>query len=58
MFALLALAGDMGCSGGPTLAGLVAGAFQNNLRIGILSAIIFPILMLLGMLLLKRADRN
>lgn len=58
MFALLALAGDMGCSGGPTLAGLVAGAFQNNLRIGILSAIIFPILMLLGMLLLKRTDRN
>lgn len=42
MFAMLALAGDLGCSGGPTLAGLVSGNFNNNLHIGILSAIIFP----------------
>ena len=42
MFALLALAGDLGCSGGPTLAGFVSSACGSNLRIGILSAIIFP----------------
>lgn len=30
MFAMLALAGDLGCSGGPTLAGLVSGNFNNN----------------------------
>ena len=36
LFALLALAGDLGCSGGPTLAGLVSSSFGNNLRIGIL----------------------
>ena len=47
MFAMLALAGDLGCSGGPTLAGLVSGNFNNNLHIGILSAIIFPVIMLL-----------
>ena len=47
MFAMLALAGDLGCSGGPTLAGLVSGNFNNNLHIGILSAIIFPAIMLL-----------
>lgn len=48
MFAMLALAGDMGCSGGPTLVGLISSAFGNNLKMGILFAIIFPILLLLG----------
>ena len=51
MFAMLALAGDLGCSGGPTLAGLVSGNFSNNLHIGILSAIIFPTIMLLCLLI-------
>lgn len=55
MFAFLALAGDLGCAGGPTLAGLVSGAFGNNLRAGILAAIVFPLLMLVGLLLLKRS---
>lgn len=49
MFALLALAGDLGCSGGPTLAGIVSGHFQDNLRIGILAAIIFPVVLLVGL---------
>ena len=53
MFAMLALAGDLGCSGGPTLAGLVSGNFNNNLHIGILSAIIFPTIMLLCLLISK-----
>lgn len=51
LFALLALAGDLGCSGGPTLAGLVSSSFGNNLRIGILASIVFPILLLIGILL-------
>lgn len=49
MFALLALAGDLGCSGGPTLAGIVSSACSDNLRIGILAALIFPVLLLLGL---------
>ena len=48
MFAMLALAGDMGCSGGPTLVGLISSAFGNNLKMGILFAIIFPVLLLMG----------
>ena len=52
MFALLALAGDLGCTGGPTLAGAIAGAFGDNLRLGILCAVAFPALMLLCILLL------
>lgn len=46
MFALFAVAGDIGCSAGPTLAGLVSSAAGDNLRTGILSAIVFPLLLL------------
>ena len=50
MFALLALAGDLGCSGGPTLVGFVSSAFENNLRIGIFAGILFPVVLLLGLI--------
>lgn len=49
MFALLALAGDLGCMSGPTFVGLISGAFHDNLKIGILAAIIFPLLLLAGL---------
>ena len=49
MFAFLALAGDLGCSGGPTLVGFVSGTFGEDLRKGIFAALIFPILLLAGM---------
>lgn len=51
LFAMLALAGDLGCSGGPTLVGFVSSGLGDNLRLGIFAGIIFPIL-LLGSLLL------
>lgn len=44
MFALFALAGDVGCSAGPTLVGMVSSAANNNLKLGTLAAIFFPIL--------------
>lgn len=47
MYALLALSGDVGCSLGPTLVGFVSGAFGDNLKVGILTACIFPLLILL-----------
>lgn len=46
MFALLALGGDIGCSGGPTLVGLTSGAFGDNLHRGILAGAIFPVILL------------
>ena len=46
LFAMLALAGDLGCSGGPTLVGMVSGTFGDDLRLGILAAIVFPVLLL------------
>lgn len=54
MFAFLALAGDLGCSSGPTLVGFVAGAFNDNLKAGLLAAIIFPILMIIFARILKK----
>lgn len=58
MFALLALGGDVGCSGGPTLAGFVSGCFGDDLRKGILAAVIFPILLVLGVFALQRKVEN
>lgn len=55
MFSLLALAGDVGCTSGPTLAGLVSSACGGNLRAGILAALAFPLLMLVGVLLSRKA---
>lgn len=49
MFAFLALAGDVGCSLGPTVVGTVSGAFQDDLKIGFLVAIIFPVFLILGL---------
>ena len=47
MFALLALGGDLGCSGGPTLVGLVSDALGGNMKLGILAGIVFPVTMAL-----------
>ena len=54
MFALLALGGDLGCSGGPTLVGMVSSAAGENLKLGILTAMVFPLALLTGIFLLKR----
>ena len=54
MFALLALGGDIGCSGGPTLVGMVSGISGDNLKMGILAGIIFPVLLLMGIILCRK----
>lgn len=56
LFAMLALAGDLGCSSGPALAGAVSSCFNNNLHIGILAAIIFPVLLLTGLILSRKVS--
>lgn len=45
MFALLALAGDLGCSAGPTLVGMVSDAAGGNLGAGILAGAVFPVVL-------------
>ena len=58
MFALLALGGDIGCSGGPTLVGMVSGALGDNLKMGILAGIIFPLLLLMGIILCRNQKES
>lgn len=53
LFALLALAGDLGCSGGPTLVGAVSSMLSENLKLGILAGIVFPVLLVVGILGVK-----
>ena len=54
MFALLALGGDLGCSAGPALVGMISGRFNDNLKTGILFAVIFPILLVTCAIINKR----
>lgn len=54
MFALLALGGDLGCSSGPTFAGMMASAFGDDLKKGILCAIFFPALLTVLTIFTKR----
>ena len=54
MFALLALGGDIGCSIGPALVGTVSELFMEQMKYGMLAAVIFPAVLLAGMMFLKR----
>ena len=58
LFALLALSGDLGGSLGPLLVGKVSALMGDNLKTGILAGGIFPLLLVLGLLLLMREGRK
>ena len=55
---MLALGGDLGCSAGPTLVGMVSSAWGDSLDAGILSAVVFPAAMLAVYALLVRVPRE
>ena len=54
MFALLALAGDLGGSIGPSLVGSVSSMADGNLKTGLLVATLFPALLIAGLVVLKK----
>ena len=70
MFALLALAGDIGCSIGPGMVGIISNskyisnifindnAAYSTLKIGILFAVIFPIIMFIVLLFFKNRKNS
>ena len=59
MWALLALAGDVGCASGPGVVGFVTGMVnENGLKAGLLCGLIFPIIMLLLMLLRMKSENE
>ncbi|MCD8159678.1 MAG: MFS transporter [Clostridiales bacterium] len=58
LFALMALGGDIGCSAGPTFVGMLSSLAGGDLHAGILAAVCFPVLMLLGSCALRRAAKE
>ena len=69
MFAYLALAGDLGCFAGPTLAGAVSefthshgitlfGGGYDEVRLGLLCVTLFPMIMPAGILALRKIDKS
>lgn len=58
MYALMALAGDVGCSAGPSVVGFIAAANNNQLKLGLIFAIIFPIVILLGISYLGKISQT
>jgi fucose permease len=58
MFALLALAGDLGGALGPAIIGNVSQNAGNNLQAGVLAGIGFPIVLVLCVLMIRRQYRN
>ena len=54
MFALLALAGDLGGAAGPAIIGNVSQSAANNLQAGILAGIGFPIVLVISVLYIRR----
>jgi len=57
MFALLAMAGDLGGAFGPSLVGYVTQLAGDNLRVGMRIGCIFPVTLIIGLILLKRISR-
>ena len=51
MFAFFALAGDLGCSGGPSFVGMLSESSGKGLSFGILCSVVFPAVLLIGILL-------
>ena len=55
MFALLAMAGDLGGSIGPGLVGRITQSAGDNIRIGMSAGLVFPIILLLMLFILGRS---
>jgi len=58
MFALLALAGDLGGSAGPSLVGSLSGMANGNLKFGLFFGAVFPVLLIIGLIVLKKKVRS
>jgi len=54
MFAFLALAGDFGAMLSPAMVGNLSEMAGGNLKIGLLAATIFPVVLVFGLLILKK----
>ena len=58
MFAFLALAGDMGATVGPSMVGRFSGMAGGDLKMGLLFAAIFPVVLIFVLFVLKKMVEN
>lgn len=58
MFALLALTGDFGCLSGPAVVGWVADTAGGDIRVSILTAVGFPVLLVISNLIYQKHARK
>lgn len=54
MFAFLALAGDLGATASPAMVGSISELAGGDLKMGLLVATVFPVVLVFGLLLLKK----
>lgn len=54
----LDLAGDLGCTAGPTLAGMISSAAGDSLRPGVVAAVIFPVMFLFAAVFLDNRRKE
>ena len=54
MFAFLALAGDLGATVSPAMVGTISEMADSNLKTGLLAAAIFPMILVVGLMILKK----
>lgn len=58
MFAFLALAGDLGATVSPTLVGSISELAGGNLKTGLLVATVFPVVLVVGLLILRKTAKK
>lgn len=58
MFAFMALAGDLGCTVGPTLIGVMTDRFSCNIKKGLLPGVIFPAIIIISLLIGIKTKRK
>ncbi|MCC8015962.1 MAG: MFS transporter [Clostridiales bacterium] len=58
MFAAYAFLGDVGCTAGPTMVGVISGNSDDNISKGLIWSVIFPALMFLCLIFVKRLSKS
>ena len=58
MFALFAMAGDLGGAFGPSLVGNITQQANDNLQKGMLAGCVFPLVLILSLLIMRRFQRE
>ena len=58
MFALLAMAGDLGGAFGPGLVGNITQNANDNLQKGMLAGCVFPVVLMISLLIMKQFQKR